>query len=118
MEPTMRHRGKIVFVATTLGGLAIAARVANDHFQRADSYREAAAKYGEFAKAYEGNIQRDGVVLFSSCYGERWDSYTLIVERDLSAHADDRAYRQAKASHFRGLKEKYEQASSRPWASL
>ena len=79
-------------------------------------YAEAAGNYRFYADRYDD--YGEGLQAYSSCYGRKWDDLSETVRIDIGEHHKDKAYRTVKASHYRRLSAKYQQAALQPWRSL
>jgi hypothetical protein len=82
--------------------------------RRADRYHVAADRFAEYANIYRTRDIWD----YTTCYGSRWDQFTVRVAKDTEAHKGDLPYLQKKASHYARLSRTYERAAAHPWGSL
>jgi hypothetical protein len=111
-RPRLRLRTLLIAVAVATGVATMVWYVRL--VMRAESYGLAAERYAEYATGYESSESFTGRG-FSSCYGRHWEDYSEEVLQELRTHAADRAYRDARAAHYRGLERKYIKAAEEPW---
>ena len=110
----LRWRLWIILLATAVAAIALIGFIRRaESFRRAEGFRVAAGRFAEYAGAYDPDHK--GPVMFTSCYGEAWDSYTMRVAEDIRRRAGDRPYCAERASYYSRLKRKYERAAARPW---
>lgn len=118
----MRRSGILIASGVALSAVTIwvvGGRAVERSQKRAEEYHNAPDRYAEYARGYQSGVT-GGNLLFSTCYGARWDGYTYKIHDDVISHRGDKAYNAKMADHFRRLSKKYEEAikSGEPPARL
>jgi hypothetical protein len=101
-----------------VGGLAwISFRSVIRRAEQAERYRTAVDRYAEYAESYRSAAVGEGVI-FSSCYGGRWDQYSKKLSDDIASRRGDKSHLEERAAHYERLKREYQEAISRPDAPV
>jgi hypothetical protein len=116
-RPTLVRRFRLgrwllVLLVVILVGFVVASsrRPLVDH---REAHRVAAGRYDEYAKAYKSSGDNQDFII-STCYSQKWDSYSKRVWDDIQSHARDKAYIAEKAAHYDCLRRQSEQAAAGP----
>jgi hypothetical protein len=116
-RPTLARRFHLArwlppLLAVILVGFVVA-RSRRPIVDHREAHRVAAGRYDEYAKAYQSFADHHSIPM-STCYGQKWDSYSNRVWNDIQSHARDKAYIAGKAALYDRLRRQSEQAAAGP----